>query len=300
MQNPPRKRQKMNEGTSPQYGKEVRDVPMTTITRQVASVQNPNAKPRSVNSTDDDTQPNEDKKSNATTEEEDDPHSIHAQLLRSRDDPIAYSDASSSYDRDSYSDRDSYYDTNSDDDFDRRDTERRRQVDYNKFDLHEVTVKGENVPPAIELFSECLSPSNINKPLLDNMEREQFTKPTPIQKHCIPLLLKNRNVMAIAQSGVGKTHAVIIPIVAQLLLNGEVDRPFFAGKRALAQPLALLLAPTRELAIQMDENVYKVKRDSCQSQWQHFVYFHERCLCLIVNEGIMDSIICGVWWCNFD
>ena len=188
-------------------------------------------------------------KSNATTAEEEDPHSIHAQLLQSRDDPAASRKSGGTANNDN----------DSDDDIDRRDIERRRQVDYDKFAHHQVTVEGENVPPAIELFSECLSSSDANKPLLDNLEREQFSKPTPIQKHCLPLLLENRDVMAIAQTGSGKTLAFLLPIVAQLLLNGEVNRPFFAGKRACAQPLALIMAPTRELTIQIDEQVYKVK-----------------------------------------
>lgn len=71
-----------------------------------------------------------------------------------------------------------------------------------------------------------------------------WTDPTDIQQKAIPLVLAGRDVMAIAQTGSGKTGAFLLPILDCL---NEV--PHFKG------PAALILAPTRELAIQIDQNV---------------------------------------------
>ena len=71
-----------------------------------------------------------------------------------------------------------------------------------------------------------------------------WTDPTDIQQKAIPLVLAGRDVMAIAQTGSGKTGAFLLPILDRI---GDV--PHFKG------PAALILAPTRELAIQIDQNV---------------------------------------------
>ncbi|MFH1876261.1 MAG: DEAD/DEAH box helicase [Candidatus Omnitrophota bacterium] len=74
--------------------------------------------------------------------------------------------------------------------------------------------------------------------ILDILERIKFTIPTPIQTKAIPLAIQGQDIVGIAQTGTGKTHAFAIPMV-QHLAQGK-------GK-------GLVLAPTRELAIQIDE-----------------------------------------------
>ena len=71
-----------------------------------------------------------------------------------------------------------------------------------------------------------------------------WTEPTPIQTKTMPLILKGRDLMAIAQTGSGKTGAFLLPILDRL-----PDCYHFKG------PAALVLAPTRELALQIDQNV---------------------------------------------
>ena len=71
-----------------------------------------------------------------------------------------------------------------------------------------------------------------------------WTEPTPIQTQAIPLILKGQDLMAIAQTGSGKTGAFLLPILDRL-----PDCSHFKG------PAALVLAPTRELALQIDQNV---------------------------------------------
>lgn len=74
--------------------------------------------------------------------------------------------------------------------------------------------------------------------ILDILERIKFRVPTPIQQKVIPLAIQGKDIIGIAQTGTGKTHAFVVPIVQRLL---QVK-----GK-------GLILAPTRELAIQIDE-----------------------------------------------
>jgi len=74
--------------------------------------------------------------------------------------------------------------------------------------------------------------------ILDILERIKFKTPTPIQYKAIPLAIEGKDVIGIAQTGTGKTHAFAIPMVQRL---------------AQRKGVGLVLAPTRELAIQIDE-----------------------------------------------
>lgn len=87
---------------------------------------------------------------------------------------------------------------------------------------------------------------NIIEPILKALEREGYVNPTPIQEETIPLLLKDKDVIGIAQTGTGKTAAFTIPILQKLTENKSY------GKEGT--PRALILAPTRELAAQISES----------------------------------------------
>ena len=86
----------------------------------------------------------------------------------------------------------------------------------------------------------------IIKPILEALEKEGYVKPTPIQEKTIPLLLDNKDVIGIAQTGTGKTAAFVVPILQKL--HEKV------GKVRATIPKALILAPTRELAAQISES----------------------------------------------
>ena len=81
--------------------------------------------------------------------------------------------------------------------------------------------------------------------ILSGLERAKFKEPTPIQAKVIPLALQGQDIVGIAQTGTGKTHAFAVPMV-QTLAQKE-----FVG---------LVLAPTRELALQIDEVFREVMR----------------------------------------
>ena len=84
-------------------------------------------------------------------------------------------------------------------------------------------------------------------PILKALEKQGYTQPTPIQEQAIPILLKGHDLLGVAQTGTGKTAAFGIPILNHLLKENNSGQ----GKRKIK---ALVVTPTRELAIQIAEN----------------------------------------------
>ena len=85
------------------------------------------------------------------------------------------------------------------------------------------------------------------EPILKALDEQGYTQPTPIQEQSIPILLKGDDLLGCAQTGTGKTAAFSIPIIQQLVNEG-IDTK---GKRKIK---ALVVTPTRELAIQISDN----------------------------------------------
>ena len=85
----------------------------------------------------------------------------------------------------------------------------------------------------------------LDNSILKALEDKGYETPTPVQEHSIPIVLDKKDLLGVAQTGTGKTAAFAIPII-QLLTK---DRENKKGIRAL------IVTPTRELAIQIDENV---------------------------------------------
>ncbi|MGH2418666.1 MAG: DEAD/DEAH box helicase, partial [Candidatus Limnocylindria bacterium] len=81
--------------------------------------------------------------------------------------------------------------------------------------------------------------------LLRAVARQGYTHPTPVQREAIPLVLAGRDLLAGAQTGTGKTAAFVLPILQHLAARPARDRRI----------RVLILAPTRELAIQVEESV---------------------------------------------
>ncbi len=82
--------------------------------------------------------------------------------------------------------------------------------------------------------------------ILDAVKRENYTSPTPIQQQAIPVILEGKDIIGCAQTGTGKTAAFAIPILQIIKQN----RKFGQGSRPIK---ALILSPTRELAMQIGE-----------------------------------------------
>jgi superfamily II DNA/RNA helicase len=84
---------------------------------------------------------------------------------------------------------------------------------------------------------------NLNPKLLEGLHSMNFKNLTPIQEQAIPLILDNKDLIACAQTGTGKTAAFILPVIHKIIEN-EVDTVN-----------TLVIVPTRELAIQIDEAI---------------------------------------------
>ena len=86
----------------------------------------------------------------------------------------------------------------------------------------------------------------LNKQLLAAIAAQGFEKPTPIQQKCIPAALGGNHVLGIAQTGTGKTAAYLLPLLMKVKYAQGVE------------PKALIIAPTKELALQIDEHAKKL------------------------------------------
>ncbi|EJC98248.1 DEAD-domain-containing protein [Fomitiporia mediterranea MF3/22] len=118
---------------------------------------------------------------------------------------------------------------------------------------HEDDDERTNGDPVVEedVFDLSLLPEwsdfSLHARLLSALHSQKFATPTPIQRSAIPVALKGKDVVGVAQTGSGKTLAYGLPILNHLL---QMGRP--KGKRPLQ---ALVLAPTRELALQVTEHL---------------------------------------------
>ncbi|WP_372882907.1 DEAD/DEAH box helicase [Psychromonas sp.] len=86
----------------------------------------------------------------------------------------------------------------------------------------------------------------LSDPIVQAVTEQGYETPTPIQEKAIPLILAGKNLIAAAQTGTGKTASFVLPILQNL-----IDAPPVRAKRIRA----LILTPTRELAIQVDANI---------------------------------------------
>lgn len=96
--------------------------------------------------------------------------------------------------------------------------------------------------------------------ILKALQEQHYTQPTPIQQQAIPVILSGKDLMASAQTGTGKTAGFGLPILQKLIEQQAktANRPETKKKK---RPLyALILAPTRELAAQIGENIRDYSR----------------------------------------
>ncbi len=87
----------------------------------------------------------------------------------------------------------------------------------------------------------------IIEPILRALEQEGYTNPTPIQEQAVPILLGGKDLLGVAQTGTGKTAAFAVPIL-QHIYNDQQSQGRYRKIKAL------VVTPTRELAIQIGES----------------------------------------------
>lgn len=120
--------------------------------------------------------------------------------------------------------------------------------EYRKF--HDMKVFGREIPKPVETFEEANFPAYVLKEVLDL----GFKAPTPIQSQGWPMALSGRDVVGIAETGSGKTLAYCLPAIVHI--NAQ---PFLEPGDG---PIVLILAPTRELAVQIQQECTKFGKSS--------------------------------------
>ncbi len=98
----------------------------------------------------------------------------------------------------------------------------------------------------IPMNNFSFSSLNLSRQILSNLRNEGYDEPTPIQSQAIPPLLEGRDLLGCAQTGTGKTAAFALPILERIMATHSRPRP-----RSVRN---LVLAPTRELAAQIDSS----------------------------------------------
>ena len=93
------------------------------------------------------------------------------------------------------------------------------------------------------------------EPLLNALQQEGYSKPTPVQEHAIPVVLQGRDLLGCAQTGTGKTAAFAIPVMQLMHLKKQIENRQTTGHPQRRSIQTLVLTPTRELAIQVEESL---------------------------------------------
>ncbi|KAL6100522.1 ddx3x [Pungitius sinensis] len=135
-------------------------------------------------------------------------------------------------------------------------------INFEKYDDIPVEATGSNCPPHIDSFHDV----DMGEIIMGNINLTRYTCPTPVQKHAIPIIKSKRDLMACAQTGSGKTAAFLLPVLSQIYSDGPGEAAQAAKNngqdsgrygRRKQYPLSLVLAPTRELALQIYDEARK-------------------------------------------
>ncbi|XP_016160377.1 PREDICTED: probable ATP-dependent RNA helicase DDX4 isoform X2 [Ficedula albicollis] len=128
-------------------------------------------------------------------------------------------------------------------------------MNFDKYDENIVEVSGLDPPAALMSFAD----TNMCHTLTVNIAKAGYSKPTPVQKYSIPIILAGRDLMACAQTGSGKTAAFLVPVVAQMMKDGVTASSF----KEQQEPECIITAPTRELINQIFLEARKFVYGTC-------------------------------------
>ncbi|EMR72758.1 putative atp-dependent rna helicase dbp-2 protein [Eutypa lata UCREL1] len=127
----------------------------------------------------------------------------------------------------------------------------RSQTEVDRFRRdHQISIHGQNVPKPVETFDEAGFPRYV----MDEVKAQGFPAPTAIQSQGWPMALSGRDVVGIAETGSGKTLTYCLPAIVHI--NAQ---PLLAPGDG---PIVLVLAPTRELAVQIQQEITKFGKSS--------------------------------------
>ncbi|CBY13871.1 unnamed protein product [Oikopleura dioica] len=134
-------------------------------------------------------------------------------------------------------------------------------------ELDGVRIRGKNCPKPIKTWAQ----SGCSSKVLTLIKRMKFEKPTPIQAQCLPAIMSGRDVIGIAKTGSGKTLGFVLPMLRHMEHQREVEK----GEG----PIAVIMTPTRELAIQITKDTRKFAN---HMRW--------RTVCVYGGTGISEQI----------
>ncbi|XP_065646683.1 probable ATP-dependent RNA helicase DDX4 isoform X2 [Hydra vulgaris] len=136
---------------------------------------------------------------------------------------------------------------------------------FDEYDKLEVCISGLNIK---DLPKPILGFEFIKELPPSIFDVQFYKKPTPVQKSAIPLMMEGLDLVVCAQTGSGKTAAFLIPIIAKVLSKPRTEKPY-----------ALILTPTRELAIQIHRDAVKLTKET-----------HIKCCCAYGGKYITENI----------
>lgn len=122
------------------------------------------------------------------------------------------------------------------------------EIDAYRTELEGIQVKGKGCPRPIKTWAHC----GVSKKEWDVLKKLNFEKPTPIQCQAIPAIMSGRDLIGIAKTGSGKTLAFILPMFRHILDQAELEDG--------DGPIAIILAPTRELCMQIGKDIKKFSK----------------------------------------
>ncbi|KAG1359813.1 hypothetical protein G6F62_000550 [Rhizopus arrhizus] len=111
-----------------------------------------------------------------------------------------------------------------------------------------ISTKGGNIPHPLRSWKE----SGLPDKMLQIIDDIGYKEPTPIQRQAIPIGIQNRDLIGVAETGSGKTASFVIPLLVYIS-----DLPKMSEENMSDGPYALILAPTRELAQQIEQETVK-------------------------------------------
>ncbi|RZF39802.1 hypothetical protein LSTR_LSTR000450 [Laodelphax striatellus] len=141
------------------------------------------------------------------------------------------------------------------------------EVEAYREELEGIRVKGKGCPKPIKSWAQC----GVSKKVLDALKKQDYEKPTPIQAQAIPAIMSGRDLIGIAKTGSGKTLAFVLPMLRHIM-----DQPPLEANDG---PLSLIMAPTRELCLQIGKETRKFTKS-----------LNLRVVCVYGGTGISEQI----------
>ena len=122
------------------------------------------------------------------------------------------------------------------------------EVELMRVELEGIKVKGKHCPKPIRNWAQC----GVSFKVLECLKRHGFERPTPIQAQGAPIIMSGRDMIGIAKTGSGKTLAFLLPMLRHVLDQEPLETD--------DGPIAIIMTPTRELAMQIAKEAKKFTR----------------------------------------